>query len=573
MEKAKLVRTTALAALMVTVMQGQAFAQQVPGSADAGRIGGQSQQALPTAKAEAPLNVKGNAPFNAPQGAEKITFVLKKVSFDGMTSYAEADLRGLYADKIGQTVSLADIYSLAANVTAKYRNDGYILTQVVVPPQTIENGVVHLRVVEGSLDQIRLEGPGAQGSEADVMKLYVGELKAKGVLNNKNLERTLLLINDLPGVTARSVLSPSKTKTGMSDLTIVVERKSYDGNVELNNYGSRYLGRWQAQAGFGLNSPFGHNERIDGQFAYAPSGKGITHELIYGELRGSLPIGKYGTRLEANMGASNTEPGHTLDQFDVLGKSRFGGVSVFQPFIRSRELNLNATAGIDLRSTETKSNIDITREDKITALRLAGHMDFVDTLFSAAVTSTNIELSKGLSILGASDSNDTNLSRPDGDPTFTKLTADVSRLERLANSWALQTSIRGQMANAALLSAEEFGLGGATNIGRGYDPSELVGDDGVSGSLELQWTPSYQLASWLTSYTVYGFYDIGKVWNDDATSPSLEEQSLASVGLGFRTEIGNSTRAGIMLAKPLTRDVAAENDDTSRLFVNVSHDF
>ena len=47
--------------------------------------------------------------------------------------------------------------------------------------------------------------------------------------NNKgNPEHALLLINDLPGVTARGVLSPSRSVVGASDLTIVVERNPFD---------------------------------------------------------------------------------------------------------------------------------------------------------------------------------------------------------------------------------------------------------------------------------------------------------------------------------------------------------
>ncbi len=570
---AKFTYTTALSTLLLIATVPHAQAASITGPADAGRIGGATQQSLPKITKEAPLQVKGNAPFQAPAGAEKITFTLKEVSFEGMSAYTPQQLMGVYGDKLGQKISLADVYAIAANLTAKYRNDGYILTQVVVPPQTISDGIVRLRIVEGELDQIRIEGPGAQGSNADVIRLYVQELKSHGVLNNKNLEKTLLLINDLPGVTARSVLSPSKTKVGASDLSLLVERKPYDGTVGVNNKGSRFLGQWQATAGAALNSVLGYNERLEAQIAYAPSGRGVDYELLYGELVGTVPVGKYGTKVQANFGSSNTQPGHTLKEFDVLGQSRFGGVKVLQPIVRSREFNVSSTLGLDLRATKTRSDLTtVATEDKITALRVAGHMDFVDTLFAAAVTSANLQVSRGLGFLGASDNGDANLSRPDADTSFTKWNADVTRLERLTDGLALQTSLRGQMSNAALLSAEEFGIGGASDIGRGYDPSELVGDDGFAGSIELQWTSPYQI-SWLNSYVVYGFYDIGKVWNDDATSPSLREQSLASTGIGFKASLTAATHFDMMVAKPLTRDIAAENDDTARVYVGFSQDF
>ena len=188
----RLTCSTAFAALMLIAIAGSASAQTVPGSADVGRVGGQANKPLPVLKSQPPLSVKGNAPFTAPKGAEKITFVLKDVAFEGLSAYTPAQLKAVYGTQIGKKISLADVYSMAANLTAKYRNDGYILTQVVVPPQTISDGIVRLRIVEGSLDQIRIEGSGAMGSNGDIIKLYVAELKSKGVLNNRNLEKTLL---------------------------------------------------------------------------------------------------------------------------------------------------------------------------------------------------------------------------------------------------------------------------------------------------------------------------------------------------------------------------------------------
>lgn len=557
---------------LIALPVAQADASSTPSSADAGRVEKNLQQSLPDFNRSAPIDIKGDAPFAAPAGSEKITFILKDVVLDDASVYSTKDITPLYASKIGTKISLADVYSIAANLTAKYRADGYILTQVVVPPQTISDGIIRLRVVEGRLNNIRVDGPGAQGSNADIINKYVAQLKSKGVLKNANLEKTLLLINDLPGVTARSILSPSGSVIGASDLTILVERDAVDGTVQLDNFGSRFLGMWEVLGGFNLNSFFGQNERISAQMAYAPSNQGVEPELLYGSLSAAIPVGAYGTTLEANIGKSYTNPGAGLEQFDVLGKSYSNGLKVNQPFIRTRELNLSSSLGLDRRSSETKSDVDSFKNDDITSLRLGGHVDYVDTLFSAAITNANIELSRGLDILGASKKGDADLTRAAGDPTYTKLTADISRLERLSNEFTLMVAAKGQLSSSALLSAEEFGIGGATGFGRGYDPSELVGEDGVAGSVELRWASPYNV-SWLDNYSVYTFYDIGKVWNDDASTPSFEEQSLASTGFGVRANINPVTRAGFMVALPLTRDVAEQGDDDPRFYVNLSRDF
>jgi hemolysin activation/secretion protein len=557
-------------ALVAPFFASGAFAQTVPGSADVSRVQERMEQKLPGEVREAPLNIEGAAPFTAPAGAEKMMFTLQSVEMEGQTVYAPGVLDKMYADKVGTKISLADVYALAAEITAKYRNDGYILTQVVVPPQTISSGVVRLRVVEGTIDQIRIEG-GDQGRNYNVIDLYAQELKSKGALNNKDLERALLLINDLPGVTARGVLSPSPKVTGASDLTIVVERDLLEGQVGADNYGSRYLGRWEITGGAAVNSALGFNERFSVNLAYAPAGQGLDAELVFGEALAEVPIGKYGTKLDVKLGTTATDPGHDLSEFDVVGRASYIGAKIDQPIIRTRDLNLSSSLGLDFRRTKTKSNIEPTREDDLSVLRLGSHVDWIDTTFKAAVTDIDLELSRGLSIFGASDEGDPNMSRPAGDPQFTKMTGSITRLERIVDGLALQGMVMGQMSDGALLTAEEFGVGGAV-LGRGYDASELVGDDGLGGSLELQWNQPVPV-SWVNDYTVYGFYDIGRTWNDDGTTADGRAASLASVGLGLRTEIMPGTDAGLMFAFPLTRNIEAENDSTMRPFVNISHKF
>ena len=127
------------------------------------------------------------------------------------------------------------------------------------------------------------------------------------------------------------------------------------------------------------------------------------------------------------------------------------------------------------------------------------------------------------------------------------------------------------MSNNALLSSEEFGVGGV-NIGRGFDGSEIIGDEGISGKVEVQWRTPYHVPIF-DSYQLYGFYDIGRVWNDDATTNDLKRESLASAGIGLDATIAEKTKLGFMVAKPLTRDVQTQGDDGARVYFSLSREF
>jgi len=129
---------------------------------------------------------------------------------------------------------------------------------------------------------------------------------------------------------------------------------------------------------------------------------------------------------------------------------------------------------------------------------------------------------------------------------------------------------RGQLANNALLSSEEFGVGGI-QFGRGYDPSEIIGDDGFATKVEVQVNDPYQF-EYLENLQLFGFYDFGKVYNDDSTNGDNDD-SLASTGCGMRTSITPQTEGELLLAIPLTRNVETQRDQGARVLFSVNHEF
>ncbi len=563
------------AALLVTAclaaLSAPAFAQTVPGtntpapgSATPGRVEDQFQ----TPKFKSDLVPQVNIPEvryeGAPDGADRITFVLQDLNIDGVTAYTPAELRTVYAGDVGKTISLARLYDLAASLTRKYRNDGYIITQVIVPAQTIQSGVVRLQVVEGSIDQVTVEGD-TKGS-ARIQEL-ADNLKHEKPLTARGLERQLLLINDLPGVTARSVISPSATQTGRADIRIIVERDPIEYLIGADNYGSRYLGPVQLTGAVQVNNPAGLNDKINLQTVVVPE----DDELYYGYAAWTVPLNSYGTNLTLDLSHADTEPGYDLEMFDFEGYSTTYGAQVDHSFIRTRNENLSGRVRFDWRRATTRSDLGFSTEDEIRSLRLGGRYEMLSTLLGVSINTFDIQASKGLGVFGASDENDSTLSRADGDPQYTKIEGEYQRLQRLGSDFNILLGVKGQLASNALLSSEEFGIGGM-DYGRGYEPSEIVGDDGISGKLELQWNkPLFQTT--LSSSQLFAFYDVGSVWNKDATTSADKRNSIASTGIGARTTIGDSLTVDALVALPLTADVSTAEDKDPRFFIGTTKRF
>jgi len=555
----------ALFTAAIALTSGQAFAQAVPGSADVSRVPKRLEKPTDFNDIDVSVQVEEGQERSAPAGAEKVKLKLKAIELSGATVYSDKELMRVYGDKVGTQITLADVYGIASQLTAKYRNEGFILTQVIVPPQTIETGLVKLQVVEGFIDKISVEGQ--TRNNKDKIRKIAKALTKNPPLNSKTLEHVLLILNDMPGVEARSVLSPSLTTPGASDVAIVVsDGKKYEGFAQLDNRGSRYLGPLQMNYEGQTNSLLGFNENIALQYVTAPDGQ-PDREMDFVSLSYMQPVGNFGTTLEGAVSMAWTDPGFELSQFDIKGKSESFLLRAVHPFIRTRNKNLNFSVQFDALNSDRSDNVTVgDTEDRVRSLRLGGLYQFSDRF--VGVNTIGGEISQGLDILGERGSGSTNLTKARGRSDYTKVNASISRVQYLTDGVELQASVKGQKSAHNLLSSEEFGIGGA-EYGRAYDNSEIVGEDGVAGSLEIRWDNPKEI-KYVNAYQLFGFYDIGRVWDRDNTVAQNRIQSIASLGAGVRVSVTDIIDTSLEFAMPLTRNVETRNDKDTRVFMTLS---
>lgn len=543
------------------------FAQNVPGPADAGRAQIRLQD-QPLSLAPAPVRimpVKRLAGSTMPDNAATLHFTLQKIVLKGSTVYTAADMDQRTADLRGKNISLAAVYALAEQMTAQYRHDGYILSQVIIPPQTIENGTLTLQAVEGFIDDITYPDD-LSADDRRLLQAYAAPVLASRPLRAGVLERMLLLINDLPGMAVESVLSPSGGKTGAAHLTLLMRRKAFDAFFDVNNRGSRYLGALQAQTALRLNNPLGFQEAVTFQIATAPDG--FPHrELDFAAVQVEKPVGRHGTNVDMGASLTSTDPGHTLQTFDIKGLARAFHFGLSHAVLRSRAQNIFLALRFHYLDSERTDNLGLGKtEDRLRVLRLSADWGYADRF--AGFTRMNVTASKGIDVLNMKDKNSPNPTRARGEPEFFKIALDLSRSQRLNSLFDLDVSISGQKAAHKLLASEEFGIGGAA-FGSAYDSSEITGEDGIAMRLELQTTALEAKAG----MKPYMFYDIGKVWDADNTAANNRIRSIASAGIGTRFQIGNHLTGEVEAAKPLTRRVETENDKNLRLFGRLSARF
>jgi len=555
---AVLVVSSVLSGGMV-LLSGLSWGQTVPSVAEPQRLEKRFEQPTVPGSVMEP-EVPKTKSYKPPADLNKIRFILKKIVVKGSTVYSHNAFRRWQRRFIDKKVSLALIYRFAEKITAKYRNDGYLLSRAIVVPQKIKNGVVTIQIVEGYIGNLKIRGP-VKGSKM-FLKSYGKALLRSSPLKAKDLERYLLLIDDLPGVSVESVLVPSKNEPGASALILTLKHKDMDANTGIDNRGTKFNGPIQMRGATNANSVMGFYDRlgIQGVLTSNPD------ELLFFNGFGEMPVSSEGTKLFISGSFSKSKPGSTLKQFNVEGDSNTFTVRASHPFIRSRGKNLKGYLGFTSRNSKTDLLNENITDDRLRILKLGMAYDFVDRL--RGVNLFSLGLSKGMNIMDASGPGSLKLSRADGRSDFTKLSGDILRLQELGLGWSLLTEVGWQYAFDSLLSSEEFGLGGPQYV-RAYDPSEVTGDHGIAFKLELQKGVKTNW-NYLKSLQPYLYFDHGTVALRNTTAVQDSSSSLTAVGLGMRANINKWLSGYIEVGQPLSGDVSAEGNSDPRFFFSLN---
>ncbi|WP_213978980.1 ShlB/FhaC/HecB family hemolysin secretion/activation protein [Sphingomonas sp. dw_22] len=483
------------------------------------------------------------------------------VRFEGATSVPVAALDAIAAPYLNRDMPLAELFKLAEEITSEYRRRGFVLSRAVVGPQRIENGVLTIQIVEGHIGATKIEGDA--GGYEPYLRDYLGTVAAARPTTGDALTRALLLARDLQGVDVRAVLTPSPSEVGAADLTLAVRRKPIEGYVAVDNRGSRWLGPVQVYGGLTFNDLLGAGERISITGVSAP----VHRELGFLSVTYDQPVGSSGLRFTAFGSYAATHPGDELRALDLRGRSVTYGGALRYPFIRSRETNLFGRivfTGRDSRSENVV--IDPIFRDRIRTLQ--GELFGNYAAPWGGMVNVRVSVTQGLDIFGATVLEDRNKSRATGSGQFTRANFELSYAQRIVQGLYVQLSGTAQYTGDSLLAAEEFGLGG-DQFAHAYDPSEITGDKGAAGRVEL----FYAAQAGFGSVQPYVYYEAGRVSQNDPLPGEALHSALESAGAGLRVGLIQGISGSVEFAKPLDRPVAARGDKDGRVFFSLSAAF
>lgn len=440
---------------------------------------------------------------------------------------------------IGEAVTLNDLRTAAVNITNLYRKEGYPFSKAFIPKQTLEDDTVIIDVIEGYIGEVEYRG--FEVSENSAIHRYAKVLLDKRPVKKEDLERYVLLVNDLQGIQAKAIMSLVKGRPGAVKLILLIDRKMHEAGVSFNNRGSASLGPIQGSAYYKLNDLLGFNEQSSLIYLITPE----NNELRYVALSQSWPIGSDGAKVSYSFRRSDSNPGSEASVFEIESESNAFNVSLSYPVIRTRERNLTAEVLLDARSSATESfDAEIIDDD----LRYVRAKASFNQVHHSGISGIEVTASKGVDIFDATPDNFIMASRFGGSSTASKLQADIYRRQIITDELSLTAKATGQWAFEPLLSAELFGLGGS-EYGRAADFSTITGDNGFAASAELSYKIPYD-SEYVDQVSVFGFIDGGQAY-DETNLIGKNWQGLYTYGTGVDIGIYKFLNARLEIAKPL----------------------
>jgi len=496
-----------------------------------------------------------------PENSESIRFKLEALDIEGITvEWFGRDSR-LYEGLLGEEISLTRVYEIAEKLTALYGNEGYALSKAVVPPQTIENGHVALRVIEGYINDVQFDG--AVALDPDVEEQFRAAVTESKPLKVAVLERQLLVINDLPGLSLKSVLNASETEEGASELVVNVEETEISGELSVDNRGSDSVGPVQVIGTITYPNLISHGDGLTLTYATVPN----QNELHYINLDYTRRITVQGSRINVDYSQSYSLPGEQFRILDIKTESSSVGISTIHPIVRSRSENLSISPGLRFSQSATlkPSGLGVLQEfrDDLSIAEVNVVYDKSDSFSAGGLSLLALNVSKGLKLFGAGLEN-----RPAFDPAadFTSVELNARRIQQFNESWSLDLKLRTQKNFDRLPSGRQFGLGGEGTV-RGYDPSEWAGDSGISATFQLQ--KRVPVEDFAGDIQVYGFYDVGKTWRE--SKPGLTDPltdlapwgssvSARSIGIGTNLSLPSEVSLNFEAVNPLDLNLSGRNE-------------
>ncbi|NLW35614.1 MAG: ShlB/FhaC/HecB family hemolysin secretion/activation protein [Syntrophorhabdus aromaticivorans] len=533
-----------LFALIITT--STAFAQ-VPD------IGGAVKQAAPPppetpAEKEAPaapvIIEEREKPFSLPEG-EKI--FIKDFKLEGAGKAEEAELSALLVPYKGRELAMEEITKITNKLTLFCRDKGYLVAKAYVPKQDATDGILTIRIIMGTYGKFSLKNTSLV-RDFLIQGVFDRAKQASPLVSRDGLERSMLLVRDMPGCTIPTVTIVPGAEPGTSDFVVNVDRSQrVNGYIMGDNQGSRYTGKNRVFGGIDINSPFGIGDKFSASAMTTNQNDGLQNiRLTYG-----FPLAYNGLRTEFAATRTTYSLGGIYSDLDATGQADVLECTISYPIKKSSNGIIDLSLNLAYKELQDDLSAVDSRNPRDAAVatlalqRTAYGSFFGRNLFTAISGSINMgtldirdETQKALNEAGANTGG-----------TYSKLNLAFTGNLELTGKLSARASVKLQKVLTAhnVDSTEQLFISGMTGV-KAYTESVSL-DNGYVANAELR----YALPTLLGIKHALGlFADNGWVYAQNGDYTTDDKTTISDVGLGYYMSFKRAF-GSVQLAEPIGR--------------------
>jgi hemolysin activation/secretion protein len=532
-------------------------------------------------------------------------FLAHEIRVTGSTILGSEEIRSITAPLEGTQVTIEDLRQAADRITQLYLERDFITSRAVLADQEIVNGLVEIRVVEGRLSDIEIEG------NTHVNQSYIRDriaLGAKVPLSTSQLEDQLRLLRANP--LFDNIEASLRAGEGLGESILIVrvtEAPRFGASISVDNYSPPSVGserlvlsaRYRNLTGLGDELAAGYNRTTAGGTDVFD----FSYRIPLNAMDGTLQLRAAPSRNQVLREASPRPiqaqpvfgpPAPPPDPLEISGERQLYEVSFRQPLIRSPREEFALSLGLTYQNGQTflfegafpfgigpdqdgesRTSVfqfgqDYVRRDTKGAWAFRSSFNFGTGLFDAtdsydgfaALLETNPTQAQEISQIDTI---------PDGQ--FFSWLGQIQRVQRLSDNNLLIAQLDVQLTPDPLLPAHQFVIGGGLSV-RGFRQNARSGDNGFRFSLEDRIALDLNAAG-LPTFQLIPFIDAGGIWNVPSNPNTPPDQRfLVGTGIGLLWEPEPRVRIRLDYAIPLIElDDRGNNAQDDGFYFSVGYGF
>jgi hemolysin activation/secretion protein len=460
-------------------------------------------------------------------------FEIKRFEVAGADKVPADRLAAALAPFTGPSRRFSDIESAVQAVREVYAEASITAVQVLIPEQTLEGGVVKLQVEELQVARIEIEG--AQLRSRDNVLRAVPGLSQGVTPVDTDLSAQLRLANENPG-RQMQVTFRTEDDGSLTGVLRVADRSPWTTQLSLDNTGSATTGKYRAGLAVQHANLLDRDIVAAGQVQTSP---GHVDDVKVGFLNLRAPLYPLGLMLDATWVHSSVDSGTVKTSagdylLSSIGRSTSLRVTRLLPRWGAVDQRLSLGQDwrlIDSQVTSTAGGPSLVPSLELRPVTLSYSLNWREDASSAFGQAS---VSHNLPAGGRSAPSAVEESRKGAKPNYTVVRLSAG-FATAVGAWTLNTQWNGQWTDDALVSAEQFSIGGEGSI-RGFNGRVASADKGQRLGLELQ-SPvkTMKLGAAGTVAAAWAvFAEAGEVRRNLPQTGEKVRTALAGAGLGLR---------------------------------------